>query len=252
MKRKFALLFSGLALLLCLLILAGATYAWFVVKGSESPGRIDVGYLDLSVLGYDRDGYNSPIYKKSIYSIGVDGETNNFGLDTTPPLIEDVQIAPGFTGTKFIKVKNEGNLDLKFTIDIEFSEGFGFESGAWLGEVLRYQVSYYPKVGDDPTKTMWDNAIDYDPLDPSNNWETLSKLEVELVPSKINYGDDVYLVNIGNFVLDANVANPAEGEEIIFRIDYLMCDYAGNTYQIKTFNADINLFATQKANTEQP
>ena len=98
-----ALVSSVIALFLCFSMLLGTTFAWFTDSVTSSGNIIQSGPLDVSLehadnpLGKDEAGW-------------VDASTGAiFNYD---------KWEPGYTVVKYVKVENEGTLDLKFVLNI--------------------------------------------------------------------------------------------------------------------------------------
>ena len=103
-KTKHALLMSGLALLLCVSMLVGSTYAWFTDSVTSTGNKIMSGTLkvDLSVL--DKvDGWVSIKEDKTA-------------------LFDYEKWEPGYTEVKVLKIENEGSLALKWLAKFVSSE----------------------------------------------------------------------------------------------------------------------------------
>ncbi len=99
-KTKRALLASALAIVACVAMLVGSTFAWFTDTASTGVNKIQAGNLKLEVL----------------YRTSFEGDwqtlkdaTDLFGGETT--LFE-----PGHTRVVELKIKNAGSLSLKYKI----------------------------------------------------------------------------------------------------------------------------------------
>ena len=101
---KHALLTSVMSLILCFAMLLGTTFAWFTDTASTAVNRIQAGNLDVQLLGADGNS--------------LEGQTLSWqkaaGHENESLLWE-----PGCTYnlTPF-KIKNNGNLALKYQISI--------------------------------------------------------------------------------------------------------------------------------------
>ena len=100
-NTKKALVLSTLALLLCVSMLVGTTFAWFTDSVSSTNNIIKSGNLDVELYWSTTAEENS--WKK------VDGDTNVF----TGQLWE-----PGHTEVVYLKVVNEGTLALKYNLGV--------------------------------------------------------------------------------------------------------------------------------------
>ena len=124
-STKRALLGSVVAMVLCLAMLVGATFAWFTDTASTGVNKIQAGNLDVQLM----------------YS--TDFETWNKVTDTTK-LFEDSTVwEPGRTEVVYLRVKNAGTLALKYTVGMyNINEGKGKNVA---GEY--YYLSNYVKLG---------------------------------------------------------------------------------------------------------
>ena len=116
---KRALGFSVLAMLLCVAMLAGTTFAWFTDTASTAVNKIQAGTLDVQLL--DEQG-NS-----------LEGET--LGWAAADGRAQDkILWEPGCTyNTQQFYIKNNGNLNLKFKFSVS-----GITGDAKLLEVLDF------------------------------------------------------------------------------------------------------------------
>ncbi len=94
---KHALLMSALALLLCVSMLVGSTYAWFTDSVTSTGNKIQSGTLklDLSVWDTDDDDWRSIKQSKE-------------------PLFDYNKWEPGYVAVQLLKVENKGSLALKW------------------------------------------------------------------------------------------------------------------------------------------
>ena len=112
-KRTLAL--SLLVMLLCVAMLVGTTFAWFTDSASTAVNKIQAGTLDVQLL--DTDG-NS-----------LEGKTLNFVKAASD---EQILWEPGCTyDLQPFKIKNNGNLALKYKIQIA-----GIQGDAKLNEAI--------------------------------------------------------------------------------------------------------------------
>lgn len=95
-STKRALLMSALALLMCVSMLVGSTFAWFVDSVSSTGNKIISGNLDIKLYTLANDRWDEI-------------------TDSSTPLFDDdILWEPGFTYAKVLKVKNAGSLALKW------------------------------------------------------------------------------------------------------------------------------------------
>ena len=99
-STKRALITSALAILMCAAMLIGTTFAWFTDTASTAVNKIQAGNLDIE-LEYSKDFTE---WKKV--------------NDTTKLFEESALWEPGRTEVVYLRVKNAGNLALKYTLGI--------------------------------------------------------------------------------------------------------------------------------------
>ena len=124
-SAKRALLGSVVAMVLCLAMLVGATFAWFTDTASTGVNKIQAGNLDVAL------------------EYSTDFKTWN-KVDNTTKLFEDSTVwEPGRTEVVYLRVKNAGTLALKYTVGMyNINEGRGKNVA---GEY--YYLSDYVKLG---------------------------------------------------------------------------------------------------------
>ena len=124
-STKRALLGSVMAMVLCLAMLIGATFAWFTDTASTGVNKIQAGNLDVAL------------------EYSTDFKTWN-KVDNTTKLFEDSTVwEPGRTEVVYLRVKNAGTLALKYTVGMyNINEGRGKNVA---GEF--YYLSNYVKLG---------------------------------------------------------------------------------------------------------
>ena len=99
-NSKKALLSSAFALVLSVAMLIGTTFAWFTDTASTAVNKIQAGNLDVE-LEYSK---NFTEWKKV--------------NDTTKVFEDSTQWEPGRTEIVYLRVKNAGNLALKYTLGL--------------------------------------------------------------------------------------------------------------------------------------
>ena len=124
-STKRALLGSVVAMVLCLAMLVGATFAWFTDTASTGVNKIQAGNLDVA-LEYSTD---FKIWNK---------------VTDTTKLFEDSTVwEPGRTEVVYLRVKNAGTLALKYAVGMyNINESRGKNVA---GEF--YYLSNYVKLG---------------------------------------------------------------------------------------------------------
>ena len=122
-STKRALISSTLALLMCVAMLIGTTFAWFTDTASTGVNKIQAGNLDLKV------------------EYTLDGETWK-DLDGATDIFQKGLWEPGHTEVVALKFKNNGNLALKYNINMNIvDETVGINKSE-----QEYKLSDYLKV----------------------------------------------------------------------------------------------------------
>ena len=104
---KRALLTSVMALVMCVVMLVGTTFAWFTDTASAAVNKIQAGNLDVDIVG--EDGKT------------LDGKTLNFKDANNNT---DILWEPGATFfTQGFKIVNKGNLALKYKVVVSGTTG---------------------------------------------------------------------------------------------------------------------------------
>ena len=124
-STKRALVTSALAILMCVAMLIGTTFAWFTDTASTAVNKIQAGNLDVE-LEYSKDFTE---WKK---------------VDDTTKVFEDSTLwEPGRTEVVYLRVKNAGTLALKYTLGIY--NLYNSTGKNVLGN--KYSLSDYVKLG---------------------------------------------------------------------------------------------------------
>ena len=122
-STKRALLGSVVAMVLCLAMLVGATFAWFTDTASTGVNKIQAGNLDVQLV--DENG-NS-----------LEGKTLEFKKAANAAEGEAVLWEPGCTyELPAVYVKNNGNLALKYKVTIT-----GINGSAKLNDVIDWTIN---------------------------------------------------------------------------------------------------------------
>ena len=120
---KRALLTSVMALVMCVVMLVGTTFAWFTDTASTGVNKIQAGNLDIEV------------------KYTLDGETWK-DLDGATDIFQKGLWEPGHTEVVALKFKNNGNLALKYSINMNIvDETVGINKSG-----QEYKLSDYLKV----------------------------------------------------------------------------------------------------------
>ena len=104
---KRALLTSVMALVMCVVMLVGTTFAWFTDTASTAVNKIQAGNLDVDIIGED--------------NVSLDGKTLSFkDVNNSTNILWE----PGATFfTQGFKIVNKGNLALKYKVIVSGVKG---------------------------------------------------------------------------------------------------------------------------------
>ena len=204
---KRALISSALALALCFVMLVGTTFAWFTDEVSSDNNVIKTGKLDIELYKWvdDNDANKVAISESSAPLFGADNST------TANENSSNTLWEPGKTQTVYLSIKNNGSLDLKYTVVIEVTNIVND-----LNEVLTYVITPDAHFGDLANR----DAID---------WTDKAQVESGI-----------------NFTSAENVALTV-GTEHFFALSVHMDDLAGNEYQNGNITFNIKVLAGQLA-----
>ena len=129
-STKRALLTSALAILMCVAMLIGTTFAWFTDTASTGVNKIQAGNLKVDLEMQKPDGS----------WVSAKGQTLEFKKATNAPADEKVLWEPGCTyELPKLRVVNNGNLALKYKIQIT-----GIQGDAKLNEVIDWTINDAP------------------------------------------------------------------------------------------------------------
>ncbi len=109
-ETKRALIASGLSLLVCFALMTGMSFAWFTDAISNKGNTIVAGTLAVDLM-MDRE-------KKGTYSSVINSATGIFS-DTEGQ--NGYNWEPGKTEIVYLAVRNNGQLDLKYNIDLDLT-----------------------------------------------------------------------------------------------------------------------------------
>ena len=205
---KRALLTSVMALMLCFAMLTGTTFAWFTDTETSSGNKIVAGNLDVELLLWDgvstTDYTNISDESKAIFT--ADG-ANLVANDSLNTIWE-----PGKTQVAYLAIKNEGNLDLKYMVNLDTRN---------------------PADGKDLYK-----AMQYTIIPDAQFGKMADGTDVEWVAA------DALSVTPGIFAVSEST-ELAVGATHYFALAIHMMEEAGNEYQGGKVEFDINVLATQ-------
>ena len=223
-STKRALLTSALALLMCVAMLIGATFAWFTDTASTGVNKIQAGNLDLEVK----------------YRTTANGEWNT--LDNAADLFgaEGTLFEPGHTRVVELKIKNAGNLALKYKIGMNVIS----ETAGTNKDGNPYKLSNYLKVATSPIQQYDPNA---GPHDVSYVMEQLIFVKGNVLAWEHR--------DFANFELEytsnGNVHELKPGDAQVLGIKVYMPESVGNeanaisTEKAASINFGLNVVATQ-------
>ena len=123
-STKRALLSSALAILMCVAMLIGTTFAWFTDTASTAVNKIQSGTLDIALEMKDANGN----------WVNADGKTLSWKKAAGAPADEQVLWEPGCTyELPELRIVNNGNLALKYRIVVN-----GIVGNAKLLEAINF------------------------------------------------------------------------------------------------------------------
>ena len=147
---KRALLTSVMALVMCVVMLVGTTFAWFTDTASTAVNKIQAGDLDIELLMHNGSDYvNISKEKKPIFSNGTSAVAQNNNLNT---LWE-----PGKTQVAYLAIKNEGNLALKYKVALNVTNP---ADGKDLYKVMQYAIVPDAQPSNAPTAWTTGKPVD--------------------------------------------------------------------------------------------
>ena len=134
-KTKKALRGSLFALFLCIVLLIGTTFAWFTDTASTGVNKIQAGNLDVEL------------------EYSTDCSTWKTANQNTQMFNDNTLWEPGHTEVVYLRVKNAGNLALKYNIA---TNSYDMERGKNAAGDLFY-IDQYLKIGTVQTDTAFAN-----------------------------------------------------------------------------------------------
>ena len=129
-STKRALVSSALAIIMCVAMLIGATFAWFTDTASTAVNKIQAGTLDVALEMKDASGN----------WVNAEGQTLTWKKAARAPADEQILWEPGCTyELPELRIVNKGNLALKYKIQIT-----GIQGDAKLNEVIDWTINDDP------------------------------------------------------------------------------------------------------------
>ena len=133
---KRALLTSVMALVMCVVMLVGTTFAWFTDTASTGVNKIQAGNLDVALEYATKWGNDGKVTKWE----NAEGKTLQFKKAAGAPADEQVLWEPGCRyELPALRIVNKGNLALKYKIQIT-----GIQGDAKLNEVIKWTIDGAP------------------------------------------------------------------------------------------------------------
>ena len=204
---KRALLTSVMALVMCVVMLVGTTFAWFTDTASTAVNKIQAGNLDVELLMYKK------ITDESYDYVNISKDKNPiFGSDTSAVAQNnniDTLWEPGKTQVAYLAIENKGNLALKYKVALNVTNPV---DGKDLYKVMQYAI--VPDAKNDNGKvTGWTAS-------------------------------DGKTVDVGQQPVSGEVSL-AVGATHYFALLVHMDELAGNNYQNGKVDFDLTVYATQ-------
>ena len=213
---KRALLTSVMALVMCVVMLVGTTFAWFTDTASTGVNKIQAGNLDVQLLMRDADGAYVNIGDSQQVIFGgansLVAQNNN----------QDTLWEPGKTQVAYLAVRNAGNLALKYNIFLNV------EDGGLIGALDYVIVPQGTKFGDDVCR---ENVA---------SWDAVKAGAAKLTAGTFTAAPNGCLDEIAH---DKTNTNETEYFALVVHMD----ENAGNTYMNKSVTIDMKVVATQAA-----
>lgn len=215
MKKKI-ILSSVLAIVMCLSIAVGATYAWFTDSANTNVNKIQAGTLDVVLEMYNPDsGEWEDAEGKTLCFRNADGST-------------DILWEPGVTfRTDKVRVRNNGNLSLKFKVIVS-----GITGSNKLLEVIEFTA---PTEEEAEISFKTPNAI----ITTEGTFDFIKGFDYDAdgLGALLGTGAEVH---VDEFTLIPNATSPE------FRLVGKMSTEAGNEYQgLSIDDIAITVLATQ-------
>lgn len=136
---KRALLSSVMAMLICITMLIGTTFAWFTDSASTAVNKIQAGNLDVQLLMHNGTEYVDISDATSpIFGTGSIAQNNN----------AETLWEPGKTQVAYLAIKNNGNLALKYKVALDVNNVSNN-----LYEVMEYAIT--PDATNTNPVTAW-------------------------------------------------------------------------------------------------
>ena len=141
---KRALLTSVMALVMCVVMLVGTTFAWFTDTASTGVNKIVAGNLDVDIVGEDGKSLDG----KSLSFVKA-GLTTDTGVEIDPNATTEILWEPGCRYlTQGFRIANKGNLALKWKAVVNKGTTGANEGGFDLLDVIDFYLVRSTDVND--------------------------------------------------------------------------------------------------------
>ena len=210
-STKRALISSALAILMCVAMLIGTTFAWFTDTASTGVNKIQAGNLDLEVE-YTLDGEN---WEK---------------LDKAADLFGDGLFEPGYTRVVAFRISNNGNLALKYNMSMNIvSETKGVNKAGKefaLSDYLKVKTSPVQEanqIGDIMVSIAFDRnsskAIGWNPETNFKDIKVMNNDQILSADQQVYFIIQVYMPeSVGN---EANAISTEKTPSIEFGVNFV-------------------------------
>ena len=210
-STKRALVSSALAILICVSMLIGTTFAWFTDNASTGVNRIQAGNLDIKVE-YTLDG---EAWAK---------------LDEAADLFGDGLFEPGYTRVVAFRISNKGNLALKYNMSMNLvSETKGVNKAGEefaLSDYLKVKTSPIQEanqIGDIMVAIAFDRdaskAIGWDPETNFKDAKVITNDQILSADQQVYFIMQVYMPEtVGN---EANAISADKTPSIDFGVNFV-------------------------------
>jgi len=148
MKKKTmrrSLLMSALAMVMCLSMLIGSTFAWFTDSVTNGVNKIESGNLDIELYHTDYSKPHEPVEADTALFTNVDGD----------PILWE----PGAEAVEDFLIKNAGTLALKYQLKVTFNNATATPEGKTLADALDIAQIAFSGNYTDPTYLPYDSVL---------------------------------------------------------------------------------------------
>ena len=208
-KTKKSLLFSGLALMMSALLLAGTTFAWFTDSVTNKGNTIQSGELQMDVYWFKWDVNEGKFVQTTMDNAKMSAENWE----------------PGQSNAILMRLDNVGSLTSQVKLSFDVTEDTGLTDALWFNVIEGENYAEMTTTQPEHTKA---------PVYSTNTTVTCM--------SELESWEDPYQAKFTSVW-------PTNGKETEWRhwylIEYGMYADAGNEYMNKTMTADIHLDVKQ-------